>query len=61
MDQHVYAVPASAVSSLRDRTTKGTVRLHWKNKEIHRLTCWARQFGIKRAIKRHSEMPDEDR
>ena len=52
MDQCVHAVPASVVSSLRDRTTKRTARFQWKDEEIQRVTDWARQFGIKQAIKR---------
>ena len=61
MGQYVHAVPASVVSSLRDRTTKHTARLQWKDEEIQRVTDWAQQFGIKQAIKRHAEIPDEDR
>ena len=53
MDQH--AVPASVVSSLRDRRTKHTARLQWKDTELQRVTDWTRQFGIKQAVKKRAE------
>ena len=45
-------------SSLRDRTTKHTARLQWKDKDKQHVTDWARQFDIKWAIKRHAEILD---
>ena len=53
-------VSASVINSLGYSTTKHTAQLHWKNTDIQSVKDWTRHFGVKQAVKKHAEIPDED-